>query len=178
MQFDREKFKKLVHYVIWEMSGKDGFGATKLYKVLWYAEAKAFVLSGKPIAGATYLREKHGPVPKYAMQVRTELEAEGKIKQRLINRGQYKEWFFTSKVPPDTSFLTLQERKTVDYWIKHIDEEHTAGSISEESHDYAWEIAREGEEIPFYAVLANRLREPDDAELRRAKERAKELGLL
>ena len=69
------------------------------------------------------------------------------------------------------------ELRSVDFWIELIDQKHTAGSISEESHDYAWEIARMGEEIPYHAILANRLREPDEEELERAKKRAATLGL-
>jgi hypothetical protein len=30
--FDREKFKRLVHYVIWRAGGRPGFGAVKLAK--------------------------------------------------------------------------------------------------------------------------------------------------
>jgi len=177
MEFDREKFKKLVHYIIWRTSGKDGFGATKLYKVMWFAEAKSFVLRKQPVTGAVYIREKHGPVPKYGMQARGELEREGKISQRLIDRGRYKEWVFGSKEPADASFLTAAERQDVDYWIRHIDEDHTAASISDESHDYAWEIARMGEELPLSAILANRLRQPTDQEMEGARERAKRRGL-
>src|SRR5262249_36624697 len=36
-----------------------------------------------------------------------------------------------------------------------IDKEHTATSISEESHDYAWDIAKMGEELPLrYSQIA------------------------
>ena len=57
MAFDREKFKQLVHYVIWN-GKRDWFGATKLNKVLWFADARAYVLTGRPITGATYIREE------------------------------------------------------------------------------------------------------------------------
>jgi len=59
MEFDREKFKTLV-YIAWKAGGRDWFGATKLNKVLWFAEARAFVLHGKPIVGATYIRQNMG----------------------------------------------------------------------------------------------------------------------
>ena len=69
MQFDRDKFKALVHYVIWRAGGRDGIGATKLYKVLWFAEARAFVLSNRPISGETYIREEDGPSPRHAAEI-------------------------------------------------------------------------------------------------------------
>lgn len=178
MDFDREKFKNLIHYIVWKISGRDGFGATKLYKVLWFSEARSFLLYQQPIAGAVYIREKHGPVPRLGMQIRDELVHEGKISQRQVNRGKYQEWVFGSKMPPPINFLSENEREIVDWWIEHIDKDHTASSISDLSHDYAWEIARQGEELPFHAFLSSRLREPTEAELRSAKDRAKALGLI
>jgi hypothetical protein len=171
---DLDRLKRLIHYVAWKAGRNDWFGATKLYKVLWFADARRFVLAKKPITGATYIREKFGPVPKYAMTARKQLEAEGAIRTR-------KEGSLTRIIalkPPDLSPFSTEELQTVDYWIRNIDENHTAQSISDESHDYAWEIAKMGEELPLYAVLANRIREPSDRELDKLRTRAKELGLI
>lgn len=171
---DLEKLKRLIHYVAWKAGKRDWFGATKLYKVLWFSDARRFVLAKKPITGAIYIREKYGPVPKHALIARRELEAEKSIrvtKERELTR------FVALKVP-DVSMFTEDELRTVDYWIDHIDKDHTAQSISEQSHDYAWEIAKMKEELPLYAILANRIREPTDEELGKLRERAKELGLI
>ncbi len=177
MLFDRDKFKNLVHYVIWKAGGNDGFGATKLYKVLWFAEARAYVLRRQPITGATYIREEHGPVPKLGRQIRAELESEGRISEIKSNRGGYDQWTFKSLVAPP-KFLSEPDRTDVDYWIKHVDENHSAASISEESHDYGWEIAKQGEEIPLIAILAQRIRTPTKAEIEKAKSKAKDLGYI
>lgn len=178
MHFDREKLKNLIHYVIWKTSGWDGFGATKLYKVLWFAEARAYVLRKRGITGATYIREEHGPVPKGGPQLRSELVDEGRISQQLIDRGAYKSWVFKALVAPLKDFLSSEDRQDVDWWIEHIDSEHTATSISDLSHNYGWEIAKQGEELPLYAILSNRFREPTETELVTAREKARELGLL
>ena len=53
-----------------------------------------------------------------------------------------------------------------------------ADSISERSHDYAWEIAKMGEELPLYAYRVARIQEPSEQDIKRLKDRAKELGLL
>lgn len=175
--FDREKFKRLVHYVIWRAGDRDGFGATKLYKVLWFSEARAFMLSGKPISGAIYTRQEHGPVPRLAMPIREELVRDGAIrvwKDQHYNRSIVR---FKALKKPDLSGFTADELSTVDWWIKHIDEDHTAGSISEQSHDYAWDIARMGEELPYHAVFAERIRESNSEERKWVSKRVKELGL-
>jgi Protein of unknown function (DUF4065) len=174
MRFDREKFKKLVHYIAWKAGKRDWFGATKLNKVLWFAEARAFVLHGSPIVGATYIREKHGPVPKQFVPIREELKRAGKIK--IFREGKLVR--ITADEKPDLSQFTRDELQIIDYWIDYIDKEHTAESISDESHDYAWDIAHMGEEIPLYAILANRIRDPSDQELERLRATAKARGLL
>lgn len=176
-QFDREKFKDAMHYVVAKAGSHPGFGAIKLYKVLWFSDAKSFLITGEPITGEEYIRRQYGPVPKHALLVRSELEHEGRIRvweDRYYNRPITR---FQSKLPADAHRLTAEERKTLDYWIKTIDEDHTAQSISDESHDYAWEIAKMGEVIPLYAFLATRWEDPTDEELERAKKRYAGRGL-
>lgn len=177
MSFDWEKFKRLVHYVIWRAGDRSGFGATKLNKVLWFAEARTYMLRGTPITGAEYIRQKYGPVPKAFVPAREELKSEGLIRvwqDRHYNRTQTR---FKALRQPDTTGFTEDELKTVDWWIDHIDKDHTATSISDESHDYAWEIAKEGEVIPYYAFFASRVRDPNEAESEWVARKVKELGL-
>jgi hypothetical protein len=175
MAFDFDKFKQLVHYVIWKAGKRDWFGATKLNKVLWFADVRVYTLTGKPITGAVYIREKHGPVPRAMMPVRGELEREGTI--RIVREGKLDR--FTTSIPPDMSAFLPDEMKAVDYWIEHIASEHTAESISEKSHDYVWEIAAMGEEIPMFAAFANRIREePGKDAMQWGLETARRLGLV
>jgi len=177
MDFDRQKFKALVLYVIWRAGESRDFGSTKLYKILWFAEARANEAFGKPIAGETYVRQKFGPVPKHIKEVIQELEDEELISvwsepfhDHMITR-------YRAFQPADTQLFNNNELGFIDWWIKHVDEEHSATSISQQSHDYAWKIAAMGEELPLYAFLASRIREPRGEELDRAIEKARKLGL-
>jgi len=174
MAFNHDKFKNLVLYVAWKAGRRDWFGAPKLNKVLWFAEARSFVLHGSPIARATYIRQKHGPVPQQMMPIRKELERAGKIK--VFTEGSLIR--ITTDKKPDLSQLSKAELQIIDYWIEHVDKEHTAASISDESHDYPWDIAKVNEEIPFYAILANRIRKPSDGELEKLRAVARAQGLL
>lgn len=174
MAHDQEKFKRLVHYVIWRAGKRDWFGATKLNKVLWFADSRAYVLTGKSITGASYTRQEHGPCPRAVMPVRDELLAEGAI--RVTWEGSLTR--FVALFPPDTTIFTKDEISAADWWIDHISADHTAGSISEASHDYAWEIAAMGETIPLHAALVTRIREePSPEAMRWAKEAAARLKL-
>ena len=177
MQFDKEKFKALVHYIIWKAGASPGFGSTKLNKVLWFSDAKLFALTGKPITGAKYIREKYGPVPALALPMQAELEAEGLIKVSKEKYFSKSITHFRALHAPRSNVFSEKELQTINYWIDHISNEHTATSISDESHDYAWEIAKEGEELPLYAFWANRTHPSDGKDLEWAKSEAKRLGL-
>jgi hypothetical protein len=173
MQFDRDKFKQLVHYVIWKAGKRDWFGSTKLNKVLWFSDTQAFALTGKPITGATYIRQKYGPVPKAIMPVRSELQREGAI--RVFREGKVERT--TATRAPDMRSFASSEMAIIDWWIEHISSYHTAATISDKSHDYTWQIAEMGEEIPMVATFATRIREPTEDETLWGKDIAAKLGL-
>lgn len=175
MAFEREKFKTLVHYVIWRAGNRDWFGAVKLNKVLWFSDTEAFAHTGKSITGATYTRQQFGPVPKPIMPIRSELEREGAI---AVARVKKLDRMTPLKKPEGLrSLFTDAELAIVDYWIEHIATYETAGTISAKSHDYAWQIASLGETLPMTASLAVRIRAPHGEEMDWAKETATKLGL-
>jgi len=175
-QFDRDKFKALVLYVIWRAGEARDFGATKLNKVLWFSDARAFEAYGKSITGETYVRQKFGPVPRHMLPVLDELQQEELIETFTERHFDYEVTRYKAHQPPSTSLFSADELGLIDWWIKHIAEDHTATSISEKSHDYAWQIAKMGEELPFHAFLASRIRQPRDDELEWARSASEDLG--
>lgn len=175
--YQREKFKDALHYVIARVGSRPGFGATKLYKILWFSEARTFTLKGEGMFNAPFVRQKFGPVPKEAMRLREELVSEGRVKIWQDSYGNRPVWRFKSLSPASTHRLSQDDIVTLNYWSKHIDEDHTAESISDQSHDYGWEIARMNEPLPLVAVLAARLREPTAQELARARAKFGHLGI-
>ena len=177
MAFDRAKFKALVLYVTWRSGSYANFGATKLNKVLWFAEARHYMMYGKPITGETYIRRKYGPVPEHINEICKELEKSNSV-QKMTEKYHGKDLKrYVTDTPPSVDLFSAEELSVVDWWIKSIDEEHSATSISEKSHDYAWKIASEGELLPLHAMFASRIRAPLGDELEWARQEAKRLGL-
>lgn len=177
MSFNHDRFKTLVLYVIWRTGDLRDFGATKLNKVLWFSDARAFEALGASITGETYVREKFGPVPVHIQEVLAELQGKGLIQSWIEPYFDFEVTRYRAHQPPDISAFSPDELGLIDWWIKHVAEQHTAASISEASHDYAWKIANPGEELPFHTFLASRIRQPrNDEELEWAKAAADELG--
>ncbi|MCW5725121.1 MAG: SocA family protein [Maricaulaceae bacterium] len=168
-----------MHYVIWKCPNTNKLGSTKLNKILWFSEAKAYMLHGAPISGARFIRREHGPVAQQVMRARQDLISVGAIKvsrDRGFAGDRAKDRFEALTVPR-LDALSQEERAIVDYWVKHICDDHTAESVSELSHDYGWEIAAMGEPLPYAALLAERIRRPSEGQLEWARTRARELSL-
>lgn len=175
---DREKLKALILHIVWRAGRFEGFGLTKLNKALWFAEARAFEAYGKPLTGETFIRDRHGPRSKHLMALCDELEQQGIIASETEKFYDYEAKRYKALQPADHSAFTPEELHLIDWWIAHIGENHTAKSISELSHDYAWQIAGMGDELPLYAFLASRIRPPkSEDEQDWAKQQAAALGL-
>lgn len=151
----RSRLTKLVHYVCDRCEDPKRFGATKLNKVLWYADTFAYRSTGKTISGEkAYIKRQFGPVPKRVLQALRDLEDEGDISVRVTAYfGKPKREYHVLR-PADSSAFSEDERTIIDGVLRVICDEHTAASISDLSHDLIWEAAEMGEEIPIYAVLA------------------------
>ena len=152
---DREKFKTLIHYVCAQSPSRVSLGATKLNKILWFAERDCY-LRGEPISGVPFIKLQHGPVPKSMPQYLRELEDEGALIVRETEwKGKPKREFISRREPSLKGF-TPGQVSLINRAIQGICMSHTADSISRVSHDEVWDLAQMGEEIPFYATFGRR----------------------
>lgn len=150
------RFKTLVHYVCERSGDPARLGATKLNKALWYADAFAYRIHGKPITreSAVYVKRQYGPVPRRVLRALEELEEEGALRIKEVSFFGRQKREFVSLREADASIFSEAERNIIDQVVRQICEDHTAVSISDLSHDTIWAAADLGEEIPLYAVLA------------------------
>jgi hypothetical protein len=154
MDFNRERFKMLVHYVCWRYKDNTSkLGSTKLNKTLWLADFTRYYFSGSSITGARYVKQKFGPVPKAIMPVLRELEEEGAVFAKEVDfHGKTKTEFIVKKEPHIT--FSSEEMATIERCVTFVCEENTAQSISDLSHDRVWHAADDGEDIPYFTVFA------------------------
>lgn len=152
---DREKFKTLIHYVCAQSPSPLSLGATKLNKILWFAERDCY-LRGEPISEVPFIKLPHGPVPMNMDGYLAELSSEGRLLIRDTEwRGKLKREFISLKEASVDPFTPIQV-SIVDRATQTICRQHTAESISKFSHDEVWDLAAIGEEIPLYATYGRR----------------------
>jgi hypothetical protein len=171
-----EKFRELVLYVSQKCAFDPTFGATKLNKILFYSDFFAFAKSGAPITGAEYQRLRNGPAPRMLLPVRAKMIQEqilgiqevplksGRIQKRTVGLRQ-----------PNLRIFTGDEIAMVDYIIEALSD-CDAETVSDISHRMVgWQIALEGETIPYETVFLSN--EPlSEAEILRGQEIAAKIN--
>jgi Protein of unknown function (DUF4065) len=117
-------------------------------KILWLADVCKYVDRGDSVSGATYVRGTYGPVP---AELETLLQEEEQ--NHIISPERRIIFSFAS----NDGLVSVTDTQYIDYWIQRIAYLPTCRDRISESLDFAWKIALIGEQIPLYAVLANRI---------------------
>lgn len=151
--YDEEKLAELILYVAARMADDPSFGATKLNKVLFFADFYHYAQHGRSITGAEYQKLKHGPAPRQLLPVQRALTLKG---DAVVRRGQVGPYTQKRLLPlrdPDLSRFAGSEIALVDEIISVLSE-RSAVEVSELSHcTVGWRIANEGETIPYDSVF-------------------------
>jgi hypothetical protein len=175
--FDRRKFRTLVHYIIWASSGRLKVSASRINRILWLADGRAYADRGATITGAVYVREGGGPTAVETQAARTELQRQGLIEAMRDSALAGRREIFASRARPDPAEFSSEELGYVEMAIREVGDEVRMVGPERPSYDYAWELARKGEVIPPHAILALRTRDPTPRQIELARVAARELGL-
>ena len=169
-----EKFKGLVHYICEKATDPAMLGSVKLNKVLWYSDSIQYMISGESITGETYVKRQHGPVPRHVVPAIDQLVAERKIARGRVDHFGFVKTEFIAIADANVSMFSAEQIKLVDEAFEHVCMNHTARSISEETHGVIWQIADMGEEIPLPTVFAADVGEIDETDMDWAKKQFSE----
>jgi uncharacterized phage-associated protein len=147
-EFDREKFKVVVHYIC-SRCEPDELGNVKLHKILYFSDMLHYLSTLKPLTGAEYQKQQFGPTARHLAWALKELEKEEKIKIEKRDYYGYIKSDYISLAEPESNRLTNSEINLLNDVIDFVSKK-TAKEISELSHDIAWKSVNMGETIPYY----------------------------
>lgn len=85
MDFIKEKFKDLLHYLIFRCGARNNVGKTVLYKLLYFSDFNFFELYEKSLTNESYRKLPRGPAPIHFDVAIDELIDEEKISVQLKN---------------------------------------------------------------------------------------------
>ena len=150
----------------------DKLDQIKLNKVLWYADARAYLLRGESITGDTYIKKAFGPVARHNRAAVEQLEAAGALRRgrSASGSGFWNTHFDVTGEHPRES-LSDEEVEIID-GVYHaiVEGSDTSMGISERTHGEIWQLATNGEELPLYTVFAERLGEVTAKDMELASE--------
>lgn len=152
-EFNKEKFKQVIHHIIACCGENENVGKTVLYKLLYFSDFDYYELNESKLTGEVYRNIQYGPAPIHFEEVIRELESDGKIsesKRGYFNHGQFK---YTSKTDPIVSLLNDKELDVINGVIK----KHSCKSgteLSDLSHsDMPYKATKPSEIINYELVF-------------------------
>jgi hypothetical protein len=153
-----KKLGELILYVSERCEADRHFGATKLNKILFFADFLFYQKSGRSITGQTYQRLPNGPAPRRLVPVRQALVDAGELALRERLTHGHRQLRTVATREPDLSGFGADEMKVVDHVIRVL-WDHSATDASELSHTLTgWRLARDGDTIPYETVFLSERR--------------------
>ncbi len=163
---DTRKYQAVVHYICDKASANPSvLGAIKLNKVLWYSDTVNYKIHGKSITGEVYVKRQHGPVPKNILRLIDSLVEGGVIARGKVDHFGFLKNEYIAIKDADLSLLSAEEVSLIDAAFEHVCLNHTAKSVSAETHGRIWQLAEMGEEMPYFTVFASDLGEVDEQDV-------------
>lgn len=168
-QPDDVKLGELILYIAQQSEGDERFGATKLNKLLFYADFLHYVQYGRSITGQAYQRLEQGPAPRRLLPVRhrlTETEAALVVDRQFYGKRQQR---LIALRDPDLTVFSATEIAVVHEVLRRC-WGMNGGELSDASHRFlGWLWAESGETIPYNVALIQR-RLPTAGEIRHGLE--------
>jgi uncharacterized phage-associated protein len=176
--YDERKFTELVLYVAGRLQSDRSGGATKLNKVLFFADVAHVRRTGRPITGASYQKLEHGPAARRLRPVRDELIGKGDAE---LHEGEFLGYQQHRLVPlreADLTVFTNDELATINKVLADLDGLN-ARQVSDLSHEEArWRLVDFGDDIPYAAALVGARQVSTPTSKRLEREVAERLGLI
>ena len=145
---DDEKLRELTIYIACKSQQDPKFGATKLNKILFYADFLAYVKLGESITGAEYQKLGKGPAPRRLLPIQERMEG----RDCVVQRKQHFKYIQKRLVPlrdPDLSAFTGEQIALVDELIDLFCDQG-ARALSDLTHELAsWKAFSLNETIPY-----------------------------
>ena len=128
-------------------------GATKLNKVLFFADFAHVRRHGRPITGAEYQKLEFGPAPRRLIPIRKQLVNDGSVE--IVNEDflGYQQRRLIALRPADLSVFDADELATIDLTLQDL-AGMTAKQVSDLSHEEAaWRHTEMSATIPYELAL-------------------------
>lgn len=139
-------------HIVNKCQSAESFGLTKLNKMLWRADFRAYAERRQPVTGRQYQRLQQGPAPVEMPIILESLLADQAIE---IEKRKVYSFFESRPIPRAEPSLRWFSSDDLDYLDEAIQFywSHTGRGVSKHSHGVAWETRDNGDPMPYDLAL-------------------------
>ncbi len=148
-EFQINKFKNVLLYILEHCAGKPNVGETVLYKLLYFSDFNYYELYEEHLTGAKYRKLPYGPVPQKLDAIIQQMMENGQLQRVKTQYHNYPQTRYLPLEKADLTKLKASEKEVIDHVIEQMSD-WSASAISNYSHkDLPWIASKEGEEINY-----------------------------
>lgn len=153
--FESRKFKELMLY--FSQRGLDEglvIGSTKLNKLLFFTDFRAYAELGSPVTGATYQRLQWGPAARQLLPMRDEMLRDQEVRFRDRSDDDLNDVLVPVSQPNVQTVLSEAERRIADGVFEEL-RPFNATASSDYSHlkSAGWNVMPDRADIPYESAF-------------------------
>jgi hypothetical protein len=130
--------------------------------------------TGDAITGATYAKQRRGPVPRQVLPAIDHLVQAGRLSVQNISDFDFVRREFTTHGETEDSVFSRAEIEKLDYVVHSIDK-FSGREISDISHTIIWNAAELGETLPYDSFFVSYLGDLTEDDMTRVQESIQEV---
>ncbi|RAP46464.1 MAG: hypothetical protein BZ136_07600 [Methanosphaera sp. rholeuAM74] len=153
MEFNPEKFKALISYIISRCENKKNVGKTVIIKLAYFSDFNFYEKYEKSITGETYLKYERGPYSSHVDQLLKTMKDNNEFTEKIVpfKGKELHKYYLTDKT--DITPLSHNELITIDEVVDKLSD-MTATRISDYSHgDMPWLATEDNGELDYEFVF-------------------------
>lgn len=153
--FEPNKLKNVILYILEKCGGKPNLGETVLYKLLYFVDFDCFEKTGRPVTGLNYVNRQFGPVPALEEYCTVVTEMQGANQLKIFSQDYYG-WVqkrYVALTNYEEGSLSLREVVIIDSVINRLSD-MSAKKIEDYVHEDApWKLTKEKQIIPYHLAF-------------------------
>ena len=145
-----DKLTEAVVYLVNRSQNDPNFSETKLVQLLYYADCAAYMQTGEPITGVTYLRYPHGPYPQAWAARKNAITTAGDVdifSEEMGTDVHRRRW--TANRPVASGILSPREETILNEQLERF-ADFNASQIADYAHqEFGWILTEPGQPMPY-----------------------------
>ncbi len=148
----QDRLKEAALHIMRRCEDAERFGLTKLNKILWRADFKAYAARRMPVTGRLYQRLQQGPAPVEMLPLLQEMQLAKLMRIEPVPVRNFTEHRPVALVEPSLRYFSPDDLVYLDAAVDYF-WDYSGRAVSKESHGVAWETRSNGDPMPYDLAL-------------------------